>query len=89
MASQRKKNPGRRSSHVFRYERRLGFKKKFQTTRTMSYKTPDGKTFETKKEWKKHYLSLLKFENMENKHDLCRKAPVGARFTDRSRRVYS
>lgn len=42
----------------------------------MSYKTPDGKTFATKKEWKKHYLSLLKFENIEDKHDLVRKAPV-------------
>ena len=42
----------------------------------MSFKTPDGKEFKTKKEWKKHYRSLLKFEKVENKNDLVRKPGV-------------
>ena len=45
------------------------------------FKTPDGKVFKTKKEWKKHYRSLLKFEKVENKNDLVRKP--GVRFTHR------
>ena len=48
------------------------------TPLTMSFKTPDGKTFETKKEWKKHYLSLLQFKDEENKHDLRRDHPIVA-----------
>jgi len=42
----------------------------------MVFTTPDGKTFETKKEWKKHYLSLLQFKNVSDQHDLVRRAPI-------------
>lgn len=35
----------------------------------MVFTTPDGKTFETKKEWKKHYLSLLQFKDVSDTHE--------------------
>lgn len=41
-----------------------------------AFKTPDGRHFATRKEWKKHYRSLLRFKDETDKHDLCRRAPI-------------
>lgn len=48
----------------------------------MPFTTPDGMTFETRKEWKKHYLTLVQVKNVEGQEIIRRSPIVGGQAFD-------